>query len=285
MTESTVRRSVALIGIIMLAGAGCSDSSGPEKPDRLPARVRIVNSVYRGTAATAVPVSIDYLIDGAIVAPGTSTLTGNSITSGVGPGSYQDVSVGVHSLVARVAGQSSQTDSLYTTPTGSPWVPRLYLTANSHYTIVVSGLIPAAGTAFNNTVPFAAVVDDPFPPVTVGGKYQARFRVINAAPFGAVSGNGTLVNVFITPGATPPPTLTTISALTTAQYRNASAYLNVEPGTYVLTLAAGTATILSQSTVTFTAGEVRTFILQSTGPRTPVGVANNKLTPVLDRQY
>jgi hypothetical protein len=121
--------------------------------------------------------------------------------------------------------------------------------------------------------------------VKVGDKYQARFRVINAAPFGAVSGNGAPLNVFITPGATPPPTLTTISALTNAQYRNASAYLNVEPGTYVLTLAVGTATILSQSTVTFTAGEVRTFILQSTGPRTPVGAANNKLTPILDRQY
>jgi hypothetical protein len=285
MTESTVGRFLALIGTILLAASGCSESSGPEKPDALPARVRIVNSVYRGTATTAVPVSIDYLIDGAIVAPGTATLTGNSITSGVGPGSYQDVSVGVHSLVARVAGQSSKTDSLYTTPEGSPWVPRLYLTANSHYTIVVSGVIPAAGTAFNNSVPFAAVVDDPFPPVTVGGNYQARFRVINAAPFGSVSGNGTSVNVFITPGATPPTTLTTISTLASAQYRSASAYLNVEPGTYVLTLAVGTATILSQSTVTFAAGEVRTFILQSTGPRTPAGAANHKLTAVLDRQY
>ena len=283
MTAFNARPAALAAAVIAISLTGCKDSSGPESSGPLPARVRIVNSVYQGTAATAVPLSIDYLIDAAST---SSALTGNSISAGSDPGGYREVAVGVHTLVARIEGKSSRTDSLYSTPTGSPWVPRLYLTANTHYTIVVSGLVPSGGVAFNNSVPFVALVDDPFPPIMVNGSLQARFRVINAAPFAAVSGNGATVNVFVTPGATPPAVLTTLTALTTANYRNASAYLNIDPGTYTLTLAVvGAGTILSQSTVTFTAGEVRSFILQSTGPRSPVGAANNTVTPILDRQY
>ena len=283
MTALNARPATLATALIAIILAGCKDSSGPESTGPLPARVRIVNSVFQGTAANAVPLSIDYLIDG-VSTP--ASLAGNSISTGSDPGAYREVPVGVHTLVARIEGKSSRADSLYSTPSGSPWVPRLYLTANSHYTIVVSGVIPAGGVTFNNSVPFVALVDDPFPPIKVNGGLQARFRVINAAPFAAVSGSGATVNVFVTPGTTPPPVLTTLTALATAGYRNASAYLNVDPGTYTLTLAVvGAGTILSQSTVTFTAGEVRSFILQSTGPRSPVGSANNKVTPILDRQY
>jgi hypothetical protein len=263
---------------------GCSDSTGTSR-DQPAAHIRIVNSVYRGpTPQTAAPVTIDYLIDGTTESPGIAGLTGNTIATG-GSLNFRDITVGVHAFMARVAGQSSTADSLYTTTTNLPWVPRQYLTANSYYTIIVAGQLPVTGAINFNAIPFSAVVDDQFPPIKVNGNYQARFRVINAAPYVAASGNGSTLNVFITPGTTPPPTLTTISALATASYRNASAYLNVDAGQYVLTLAVGTATIISQQTVTFTAGEVRTFIVQSSGPAPVPGPANNKVTSIVDQSF
>ena len=263
---------------------GCSDSSGTGEQVVPFAHIRIVNSLYQGAIpATATPLAIDYLIDGATSPPGVANLVGNTITSAAT--NYQDIAVGVHSFMARIAGKSTTTDSLYTTTTNLPWVPRQYLTANAYYTIVVAGKIPATGPINNNAVPFNALVDDPFPPVKLNGTYQARFRVINAAPYAAATGNGSTLNVFITPGPTPPAALNTISALATAAYRNASTYLNVDAGTYVLTIAVGTATILSQTAVTFASGEVRTFIVQSNGPATPPGIANHKLTSILDQTY
>jgi len=277
-------RRAAVTLIIAVGLFGCSDSNGTGEQVAPVAHIRIVNSLYQGaTPATAAPLAIDYLIDGTTSSPGVANLGGNTITSAAT--NYQDIAVGVHSFMARITGKSSTTDSLYTTSTNLPWVPRQYLTANAYYTIVVAGQIPATGPINNNTVPFNALVDDPFPPIKLNGTYQARFRVINAAPYAAASGNGSTLNVFITPGPTPPVALNTISALTTASYRNASAYLNVDAGTYVLTIAVGTATILSQSSVTFTSGEVRTFIVQSNGPATPPGIANHKLTSILDQTY
>lgn len=265
--------------------AACRDSTGTGIQAPPIAHIRIVNSLYQGVAATATPVAIDYLIDGSTGSPGVANLGGNTIGAGVTSNDYQDVTVGVHSFMARIAGKSTTTDSLYTTSTNLPWVPRQYLTSNAYYTIVVGGLIPASGSILNNTVPFSAVVDDPFPPVKINGAYQARFRVINAAPFASASGNGSTLQVFITPGTTPPSPLNTVSSLANAGYRNASAYLNVDPGTYVLTIATGGGVPLSQSVVTFTAGEVRTFIIQSNGPAPTPGVANHKLTSIVDQTY
>jgi hypothetical protein len=265
---------------------GCSDSTGTGTSAPPPAHIRVVNSVFQGaTPATASPITIDYLIDGSTASPGVANLAGNTVSAG-GTNNFQDISVGIHSFVARIAGKSSTTDSLYTTTTNLPWVPRQYLTANSYYTVVVSGVIPATGNINNNAVAFSALVDDPFPPIKINGTYQARFRVINAAPYAAASGNGSLINVFITPGATPPATLTTLTALATAGYRNTSTYLNVDAGTYTLTVSViGSNIILSQSTVTFAAGEVRTFIIQSNGPAPAPGVANHRLTSILDQSY
>jgi hypothetical protein len=272
--------------VVCIAGFwACSDSTGTGSTGQPPAHIRIVNSVYQGpTPGTASPVAIDYLIDGTTASPGATSLSGNSISTG-GTNNFQDIAVGVHSFMARLAGKSTQTDSLYTTTTNLPWVPRQYLTANSYYTVVVAGQVPATGPINNNSVPFSALVDDQFPPIKVNGTYQARFRVINAAPYASASGNGTLLNVFITPGSTPPPALNTLTALATASYRNASTYLNVDAGTYVLTIAVGSATILSQSTVNFVAGEVRTFVVQSNGPAPAPGIANHKLTSILDQSY
>lgn len=279
-------RRVAFPIFVLVLFAACRDSTGTGSQTLAVAHIRIVNSLYQGAvASTATPVTIDYLIDASTAPPGVANLSGNAIGAGAASNDYQDVTVGVHSFMARIAGKSTTTDSLYTTTTSLPWVPRQYLTANAFYTIVVSGVIPATGAIPSNNVPFTALVDDPFPPVKVNGAYQARFRVINAAPYAAASGNGTTLNVFITPGPTPPAPLNTFSALTTASYRNASAYLNIDAGTYVLTIAVGSATVLSQSTITFAPGEVRTFIIQSNGPAPAPGVANHKLTSIVDQTY
>jgi hypothetical protein len=69
-----------------------------------------------------------------------------------------------------------------------------------------------------------------------------------------------------------------------ALYRNGSAYFNVAPGENVRTIAAG-ATILAQLPVTFAAGEVRSFILPSTGYASSPGVGNHELTAVVDAKY
>ena len=280
-------RRVAFPILALVFSAACRDSTGTGNQTAPVAHIRIVNSLYQGAAAsTATPVTIDYLIDASTAPPGVANLSGNAIGAGAASNDYQDAPVGVHSFMARIAGKSTTTDSLYTTTTNLPWVPRQYLTTNAYYTIIVGGVIPASGVAIpNNTVPFSAVVDDPFPPVKVNGTYQARFRVINAAPFAAASGNGSTVQVYITPGSTPPTPLNTFSSLATAGYRNASAYLNVDAGTYVLTIATLGAVPLSQSVVTFTAGEVRTFIIQSNGPAPAPGVANHKLTSIVDQTY
>ena len=278
-------RRLAFVFVVLSCLAACRDSTGTGMQTAAIAHIRIVNSLYQGASASATPVAIDYLIDGSTGSPGVSNLGGNAIGTGPTSNDYQDVSVGVHSFMARIAGKSTTTDSVYTTSTNLPWVPRQYLTANAYYTIVVSGLIPASGAILNNTVPFSAVVDDPFPPVKVNGSYQARFRVINAAPFAAASGNGSTIQVFITPGTTPPTPLNSVSSLATSAYRNASGYLNVDPGTYVLTIASIAGIPLSQSVVTFTAGEVRTFIIQSSGPAPVPGVANHKLTSIVDQTY
>lgn len=279
-----MRRTVLFVSIAASVLA-CSDSTGTGSSGQPAAHIRIVNSVYRGTTpGTASPVAIDYLIDGSTASPGVENLSGNTISTGA-PNLFHDIPVGVHAFMARIAGKSTTADSLYTTSTSLPWVPRQYLTANSYYTIVVAGQLPATGPINNNTVPFNALVDDQFPPIKVNGTYQARFRVINAAPYAAASGNGSALNVFITPGSTPPPALNTLTALTTAQYRNASTYLNVDAGTYVLTIAVGTAVILSQQSVNFVAGEVRTFIVQSNGPAPAPGIANHKVTSILDQSF
>lgn len=278
-------RRIAFSIVALACLAACRDSTGTGTQATPVAHIRIVNSLYQGASATAAPVSIDYLIDGSTAAPGVANLGANAIGAGPTSNNYQDVSVGVHSFMARIAGKSTQTDSLYTTSTNLPWVPRQYITANGYYTIVVGGLIPASGQIPNNAVPFSAVVDDPFPPIKINGTYQARFRVINAAPFAAASGNGSAVQIFITPGNTPPTPITSVSNLGIAQYRNASPYLNVDAGTYVLTLATLAAVPLSQTVVTFTAGEVRTFIIQSSGPAPAPGVANHKLTSIVDQTY
>jgi hypothetical protein len=227
------------------------------------------------------------LVDSSDTAPGVAALEPNSVSSRATEPFYAALPAAVHSFVARVGGQSPPGLSLYTASTSLPYLPRLRLTTNTRYTLVVAGIVPPTGLVPPSTVPFAALVDDHFPPPSTSNGYLARFRVINAAPFAAASGNGATVNVFVTPGDEPAPTapaLAGLAALGSAAYRGSSVYMNVSPRSYWVTLAAG-ATVLHQSQVSFTAGAVRTLVLFSTGFAAAPGSANHRMQMIVDAQY
>jgi hypothetical protein len=117
----------------------------------------------------------------------------------------------------------------------------------------------------SSAVPVSILVDDPFPGPSLNGAVQARFTLINAAPYAAATGAGAMLSVYLFPGSTPPAdAITNYAAQATVFYRSRTRAINVDAGTYVIVVAAGT-TILAQQTVTFAAGDVRTLVLQSTG--------------------
>jgi hypothetical protein len=82
-----------------------------------------------------------------------------------------------------------------------------------------------------------------------------------------------------------------VAALTasgSAPYRGASAYINADAGSYVLTLTVGTgatAKIVAQSAITLAAGEVRSYIVQSTGYAATPSPANSIVQSILDKKY
>jgi hypothetical protein len=260
--------------------------------------MRIVNSVFQYTdatnsAATAQPRQIDVLIDSAGEAPSAIAIAPTSIfaPSAADASMYEKLDQGVHSFVARLAGDTRSQSSFYTNVNNTQYLPRQYLTSVTPYTLVVAGIVPVTapeGAAQvltpTTAVPFTAVTDDPFPPPLVNGTYQTRFRVINAAPYAAATGLGATVSIYLTPGTTPPATVTGLTASGTALYRNASVYINADAGPYVITLSSGT-TILARSAVTFAAGEVRTFVLQSTGYAATPSPANQILQALIDNKY
>jgi hypothetical protein len=133
-------------------------------------------------------------------------------------------------------------------------------------------------------VPFTVFAGDPFPPPKVGDAYQARFVVINAAPFTSATGNGATLLAYLTPGDIAPATVTGLTTLGGMLYRQASVYFNADPGTYTLTLAAGSQ-IVAQSTITLAAGEVRSYVVQSTGYAAVPSPANSFITSFLDNKY
>jgi hypothetical protein len=157
--------------------------------------------------------------------------------------------------------------------------------------MVVAGIVPApaaAGAPHTRVpapaVPFAIFYGDRFAPPMVNGAYQARFVVVNAAPFTSATGNGATLLAYLTPGNTPPTTVTGLTTLGGMLYRNASNYFNADPGTYTLTLAASSR-IVAQSTITLAAGEVRTYVVQSTGYAAVPSPANSFITSFLDAKY
>jgi hypothetical protein len=290
-------RSLLVLASAAVGLAACG-SDRVNAPDDTPAKLRIVNSAFQytdatNTAANTVARAIDVLVDSATTSPGATSIPPVSVLGASPDGTgYVTLPASIHSFVARLAGQTSQSSQLYTNTTNNqPYLPKQYLAPQMPYTLIVAGIAPVTappGTPQQATpstaFPFAAIVGDPFPPQKIDGAYQARFRVINAAPFATASGAGATILAYLTPGSTPPATTAGLTALGGALYRNGSAYFNVAPGEDVLTIAAGT-TILAQIPVTFAAGEVRSFILQSTGYASSPGVGNHRVTAVVDAKF
>lgn len=280
------RCSLSVLGLLLLATAACSDN--PAEPTGQ-GRMRIVNSVFQGPdAASAVPVAIDVLIDSAAGSPSAHNIAAVSLAEGASANAtfaaagYRDLPVGVHSFVAHTAGNTAPSSSLFRNASGTEYLPRQSITPFP-FTLVVAGVIPPAGTDPGPTaVTFALLIDDPFPPPQVNGAYQARFRVIHTAPYTAADGTGAAVDVYVTPGITPPATLPATPDAT-ASYRAGSAYLDRDAGAYVLTIATG-GTTLVQVPITLEAGEVRTYLLQSTAAGAP-SPGNHQVTALLDDAF
>jgi hypothetical protein len=284
------------LAAILAAVAACGSDSATGVTGTS-AKLRIVNSVFHYTDATTsasltAPSSIDVLIDSSTTAPGAAAIPPVSVATVTAAGSsgYQPATPDVHSFVARLAGDTGPTSTFYTNTTNNlPYLPKQYLSAGTPYTLVAAGIVPATPAGTNtlipsDAVPFVVLTDDPFPPPQVGGVYQARFRVINAAPFTVASGLGSTLLMYLTPGTTAP---TTVAGLTTSGgmlYRNASVYVNADAGTYTLTLASG-GTIVAQTAITLAAGEVRSYVVQSTGYAAVPSPANQVVQSLLDNKY
>ncbi|MEO6778123.1 MAG: hypothetical protein ABI194_01610 [Gemmatimonadaceae bacterium] len=285
---------LALAATLVAAAACGSDSStGVSAP---PAQLRIVNSVFQYTDATSTasktaPSTIDVLIDSSTTSPGVAAMPASSVAPATVSG-YEPLDPSVHTFVARRAGDTGPTSTFFTNLTDSlPYLPHQVFTSATPSTLVIAGIIPvppAAGAPHTRipapSVPFTILTNDPFPPPLVSGAYQARFVVNNAAPFTSVTGTGATLLAYLTPGNTPPTTVTGLTALGGMLYRRASLYFNTNPGTYTLTLTVSTK-IVAQTTITLAAGEVRSFVVQSTGYAAVPSPANSIVRSFLDNQY
>jgi hypothetical protein len=297
MKLTTAARCILMATLTTVVACGSDSATGTQPA---PAKLRIVNSIFQYTDATSTasktaPRAIDVLIDSSSAAPSAVAIPAVSVFTSASTDSsdYEPVAVGVHSFVATLTGQTGPTASFFTNANSVQYLPMQYLSTGVPYTMVLAGIVPitaAAGTSQTLTAPtaapFVAITDDPFPPPLVNGKYQARLRIINAAPFAAATGLGATVSLYLTPGSTPPATVTTLSALGAAAYRGASAYVNADAGVYTLTAALSVGSVvLAQKPVTLSAGEVRTFVLQSTGYAATPAAANHTLKSLIDNKY
>lgn len=288
MERSTVRRFLmAPVILAALLAAGACDN-GATEPDGT-GRIRIVNAVFQGaSAAEAVPIAIDVLIDsvgaspGAVEIPPVALAPGTSADAMVAAAGYRDIATGVHGFTARASGTLDTNSSLYRSTAATEYLPKQYVTTFP-FTLIVAGVIPPPGAPVEPTaVPFAMLSDDPFTPPSRDGVLQARVRVINAAPYTSEAGTGSTISVYLTPGSTAPATLPP-TADATARYRNGSVYLNRDAGTYTVTLVAG-ASAVYQAPITLGAGEVRTLILQSIAAGAPAA-ANHTVRDLLDNMF
>lgn len=288
MSTHSTRRSLLTLGVML---AACGEATGT--PDgAAPARIRIVNSVFQGaTPATSAPIAIDVLVDSSDATPGAAGLVGPSVAMGETPTRHASLTPAIHSFVVRAAGDVSPTGSLFTTTNTLGeivnYLPRQAFARGFAYTLVVAGVVTAARPVNANSVLFVANVDDTLPPPRVKGALQSRFKVVNAAPFASVGGTGATVSIYLADGAGPAPSVTgvtTLAALTTAPYRTQSVYMNVDAGSYWLTIAAGT-NVLFEQQVALGAGEVRAFILQSTAFANPPARPNHVVVSLLDAAH
>jgi hypothetical protein len=318
----TLRRGYAAFAAtaaFLVTMTACGDSStGLHDTDVVDGHVhvRVVNGLFQGDDPfVATPVAIDYLIDSATTYGELDIPAVGLWNASVG-NRFRELPAGLHNFVARVNGDTRPDNSVYTTPAGGAYLPKQQLIANGYYTLIVAGIVPSTGVASETAVSWVALQDDIYPGPKVDGVYQARFRFINAAPYTSETGSGATVSAILTPGDAPPDDIAIYQPFAAAIYRYASSYVHANAGTYVLTLyvpntggggggkgarlpvlddipvraqkgpppAVGGGTIVAQQVVTFHAGEVRTFVLQSTTAGSP-SVANHVLTSIVDHTY
>jgi len=286
------RRIVALLpvsAVVLTATVACSDSVSPGSSPGVP-HIRIINEIFQGDdPAAALARPIDYLIDSATTGAGVANLSPLSMTAGDSGNGYRNTTPGVHSFAARVAGAAPGTTgetSFYTTSTNLPFLPKLVLNAGEYYTILVAGIIPSSGNIPQGTVPMTIITDDQFPGPIFNNVLKGRFHIINLAPYADPSGSGTYVDVYVTNGSTPPADVTVyVPQAQYTSYQSTSAYINVDPGTYVVTFRTSfTGIDLAQQTITVSAGDVRTLVLQSTSAAAP-SASNHRVVSLLDHHY
>jgi len=297
---------------VVLALSACS-SDGYQGPVVGTAYVRVINATYLDSSATTVhapyqAVPIDLLLDSAATDPSFLRIDRNAVSdvsNGTGPtpgqldAGYHAVPAGVHSFVARLSGLIPEGPSFFTTSAKTQYVPKMYLEGNTFYTLVFTGLAKPQSTSagalptlnapadFGSGFPF--LYDDPFPGPIAAGVLEARFRVINAAPFLNADGTGATVFVFVT----RTPSLSGIQYLGTADYRSASPYINLSASTVYVSVANEDGSVIYvQQQVAFSAGEVRTLVFQPNRQSFPLTgyVAGStpsdyKLTNIKDNQY
>jgi hypothetical protein len=171
----------------------------------------------------------------------------------------------------------------------------MYFTPNTHYTLIVGGVAPTEGRPAPNTFyvndffNVMPMVDDLSRPPAANGQRLARFRMVNAAPFGTGGTSGQILLGYLTNGSTPPTPqdLLIVASTMNADYRAQSVYVNATAGTYVFTVTTNTnpRIIVAQEVVNLAPGDVRTFLLQNTGYTTTSSATSHKMSNLLDAKY
>jgi hypothetical protein len=273
--------------------------------DDSPGRIRVFNDVFQGaSAAAAVPIAIDVLIDSSTATPGVANLANGTMSAGSAAGTgigstassatlfpaagYRDITFGLHTFQARKAGVTGNQSAFFRNANGSEYLPKQALTSFP-YTCVVAGVVPPDGTAWS-TAPISFCIlaspDDPFTPPkdTLAGHsgLTARLRFVNAATFASNTGAGAALTFALAPSSA---TVSPVSITATAAFRAVSAYVNPPAGGWTLTISTA-AGVIYTATVTFAAGEVRTIIVYSTAfAANPVGAGNHLILNTLDNKF
>jgi hypothetical protein len=292
-----ILRRVFLVGL--LATVACSDSTSPGIST---GRIRIFNTVFQGaSASTAVPISVDVLIDSSTASPAVTNLANGSFAAGSASGNgvagsadaaplftaagYRDIVTGVHSFQARKAGQS---DPFFRNANGTFYLPRQYITPFP-FTCVLAGVVPPDGTTWTaSPISFCilAAPDDPFTPPadTLAGHtgLTSRMRFINAATFANAGTAGATLTFTLVPASA---SVSPVNITGSAAFRAASAYVNPPAGAYTLNISTPVGVIYT-SPVTFAAGEVRTILIYSVAYASdPVSAGNHRIVNTLDNKF
>lgn len=294
-------------------GEGTGPAAGPNRT-----YVRLVNSAFQATdtagdnnpaGCPCTPLVVDVLFDSSVGAPSVLGMTPNSVGVGsAGPppaalnAHYTGMAPGVHSFVARAGGATGGAGggapTFFTTPSGTTYLPKQYMTGRVYYTFLIAGVNPAqpAGggvrlapyTAFaTDTSAFPLTTDDPFSPPTTSASgrpvLQARVHLVNAAPFALTGPNGSGVGAYITPAGTPPAFTTALPTVLLGE--RGAGYVNVTAGSYTLTFTLLDGTVVYQGVLALAAGEVRTIVLQNTLPNGVRAVPAGGVPPAAAAQY